>query len=502
MGRECRQFRYGRVGNQMPQHSIVSVEDLDFGCNGRLLAAAGNDGVRFWDVAAGEEVGFLPIGRHETAFFDPGGTRLFTYGRTGFRCWPVALLPGTAAPTVVVGAPECFLGTTGDGHFRATRDRDGKLVAITDFENRQVTILDRAQPSRWNVSWDGWNVSSLDLSPDGRWLALDCLGLGLRVWDVARNRPLSPPPAGMAEIGETVAGFSPDGRWLAASRHNDYRLWRVGHWEEAPRSIPRDSPGLFLIGHLAFTPDSRILAIVRASEEIQLIDVATFTEVARLLAPDARFIERLRFSPDGSQLAAATQNRVILLWDLRAVRAGLRAIGVDWDLPPSSQPDAASPGARLHVALFPDTIEAENLKLVDAENCQWNMRDTSPRGRGAWSNDRELFGTAAKNGYLELEVEIPQTGRYSLGIYFTKAPDCGLIAVSLDGKQLNKLFDGFHDHIVRSEKIDFGTIALAEGRHLIRFTSIGKNPRATDYHQAVDCLEFRQGGNENQRSRP
>jgi WD40 repeat protein len=487
-GRECRQLRYGRVGNQMPHHSIVSIEDLDFGWNGRLLAAAGNDGVRFWDVAAGEEVGFLPIGRHETAFFDQGGTRLFTYGRTGLRCWPVALKPATLPTTVMVGPPERLDSTTGDDGLRACRDRDGKLLAITDPVNHRVTILNRAQSSRRNVSRDDWNVLNIDMSPDGRWLALDCFPLGMRVWDVAGNRPLSPHPARMAEIGQTVASFSPDGRWLAAGRHNDYRIWRVGHWEEEPLTIQRDNPG-FWVGRLAFTRDGRILAIVRTNEEIELFDMATFTSVARLLAPDARHVECLRFSPDGGQLAVATENRVILLWDLRAVCEGLRATGVDWDLP-LAQPDAIRPGDRLRVAIFPDTMEAENLKLVAAENCQWNMRATTQRGRAAWSNDRELYGIAEKNGYIELEVDLPQTGRYQLGIYFTKAPDCGLIAVSLDGKTLHTQFDSFRDHIVRSEKIDFGTMTLDEGPHRIRFTSVGKNPDATHYHLAVDCLEW------------
>jgi WD40 repeat protein len=172
----------------------------------------------------------------------------------------------------------------------------------------------------------------MDLSPDGRWLAADCLGLGIRIWDVAGNRPLEPLPARMAEGGGGVAGFSPDGRWLVVSRQQDRGIWRVGHWEEEPRTLPKDNSGV-LVGPLAFTPDGRLLAIARTPVEIQLIDLATFQEVARLQAPDARFIIRLRFNPDGSRLAAATENRVIQLWDLRAIRRELSGMDLDWDLP-------------------------------------------------------------------------------------------------------------------------------------------------------------------------
>jgi WD40 repeat protein len=334
----------------------------------------------------------------------------------------------------------------------------------------------------------GATVSSFGLSPDGRWLALDYLREGVRVWDVAGDRLLEPPPAGIPDKGPAMGRFSPDGRWLVTSGQSDYRVWRVGHWEDPPVIIPRENSGT-MAGALAFSRDGRLLAILATPVEVQLIDLETFAELARLLAPDARFISGLRFSPDGRVLAAATDMRVIQLWDLRAIREELRGMGLDWDLPPYP-PNVRQPVDPLHLALFPDRIEAENLKLVGSENCKWDMRDTSPRGRGAWSNDRELFGEAEPGGYLEFELQVPQTGRYTLGISFTKAPDFGLVEVSLDGERLSKPVDGFHDSIVRSEKTDFGTMALDEGRHRLRFTAVGKNPKATQHHFAVDCLEF------------
>ena len=116
---------------------------------------------------------------------------------------------------------------------------------------------------------------------------------------------------------------------------------------------------------------------------------------------------------------------------------------------PRYPPHTLGPGEKLHLALFPDTIEAENLKVIATENCIGYMRDTSPHGRGVWSNDRELFGGAEKGGYLELEVNVPQKGPYALGIYFTKAPDFGVVEVSLDDQRLNTSFDGFNDCIIR-----------------------------------------------------
>jgi hypothetical protein len=41
---------------------------------------------------------------------------------------------------------------------------------------------------------------------------------------------------------------------------------------------------------------------------------------------------------------------------------------------------------------------------------------------------------------------------------------------------------------LRSDKVDFGALRLAAGRHRLRFTAVGKNRRASRSDLAVDCL--------------
>jgi hypothetical protein len=250
--------------------------------------------------------------------------------------------------------------------------------------------------------------------------------------------------------------------------------------------LPREHAG-FWSGPLAFSPDGRLLALARTPVEIQLVDLATFDEVARLLAPDARHIIGLRFSPDGGRLAANTENRIIQLWDLRTIGQALREMGLDEGLPAYS-PDPLLEG-RLHLVLHPDIIEAENLPVLAQMKCKWAMRDTSSRKGAKWSNSRELFGEADEGGYLELGLDVSRAGRYALTVIFTRGPDLGQVEVSVDGQRVGQPFDSFHEEIVRSEKIDFGTLPLQEGRHRLRFTALGKNPRASRCHLAVDCLE-------------
>jgi hypothetical protein len=314
--------------------------------------------------------------------------------------------------------------------------------------------------------------------------------VGVRVWDVASDRPVEPLPSGIGDRTFGQVAFSPDGRWLVDGWQANYLIRRVGHWEEIPHILPRENPGSDA-APAAFSPDSRLLAIAHTPVEVQLIDLTTFEEVARLLAPGAQYITRMRFSPDGSCLAVATENdKRIQLWDLRAIRRKLQQLGLDWELPPYP-PEGPQTSDHLHLVLLPDQIEAENLLVVTTERCRFDMRDTSARRQGVWSNDRELVGEAELGGYLEVEIDAPRTGNYTLGITFTQAPEFGIVAVSVDGKCVGEPFDGFAEKVCRCEKDAFGRLALMEGRHRLRFTAVGRNPRASAFHFAVDCLTLR-----------
>src|SRR5262249_52976789 len=202
-GQECRQLHYGRVGNRMS--SVRSgAGDLDYGCAARLLMACGNDGVRFWDVESGADIGPLPIGRHESAFFDAAGGRLFTYGRMELRCWPVAF--ASDRTTLRIGPPE-KLGVPGNERWaRIARDRTGGRLAVNDVDRQPVILLG---PTGKRTVAVGATVSGLDLSPDGRWLALEHGDDGVRIWDVPSLRPLEPQPARAADHGPALGRFSP-----------------------------------------------------------------------------------------------------------------------------------------------------------------------------------------------------------------------------------------------------------------------------------------------------
>src|SRR5262249_26228774 len=75
-------------------------------------------------------------------------------------------------------------------------------------------------------------------------------------------------------------------------------------------------------------------------------------EYARLEDPNEDRATGLAFSPDGARLVAIGESQALHVWDLRAIRAGLAARELDWDLPPLPPPTAES------AACLPLRVEA------------------------------------------------------------------------------------------------------------------------------------------------
>jgi WD40 repeat protein len=150
----------------------------------------------------------------------------------------------------------------------------------------------------------------------------------VRVWEAATGKKVWE-----WDMGDTEVAFSPDGHWLAlatgrfAPVGSECRLYHVGTWEPGPRvPLPRSSSSP---AKLLYSPDGKLLALAANATEVRLLEPDTLEEVATLMVPEPLLVSWMAFSPDGSQLAAAASSRV-QLWDLRAVRARLDTMGLDW----------------------------------------------------------------------------------------------------------------------------------------------------------------------------
>jgi hypothetical protein len=343
--------------------------------------------------------------------------------------------------------------------------------------------LDR--PAERTVIGNCPNIHSFALSPDGRLLAA-CQDktLEVKVWETANGRVVRRLPC-RQENGSAAIAFSPDGRWLVVGGLRDYRLFAVPSWKAGP-AFPKDRRE-FWAGPLAFSGDGCTLTLACSLLHLQLVDVDTRQTMATLSAPNAEFLQWVCLNPDGSQLAAVTQNHVVQLWDLRALRRQLRDLGLDWDRPPYKADNPRRSSAP-KVAIHHHTIEAEYWDVVAAADCPYSIQDMDPWGREHWSNGHQLFCSSRMGGFVEFELALPRSGRYALEVRLTRAPAYGLVEVTLDGKQMGKPFDGFQDRLVPPSRVPLGAVPLAAGSHRLRFTVVGKNPKAANYFMGIDCL--------------
>ena len=206
------------------------------------------------------------------------------------------------------------------------------------------------------------------LSPDGRYLATGCYDNKIRVWDVAKARPIQEFEAQGWSAAESIGprkavGFSPDGKWLATLGKDGVQIrettgWSVvkelksavaplgysadGKWLvtggtngmvfwSAADWSPRVLTNVFATGNaFALAPDGTKLACyyIRSEEinetaqaRIEFWDVRTST---RRVIEGTSFTQSLAISPDGKWLAYGNLRGEVCLWNLAAWAPGIR----------------------------------------------------------------------------------------------------------------------------------------------------------------------------------
>jgi WD40 repeat protein len=310
-GGECRTFRHDGAGKG-PWSGGISR-------NGRLLASTGDHGVAVWDLTSGRQIASLPGSASRSAFFHPTAPYLITSGADGLHRWPIQT---TGSGTVEIG-PSHSITRAGDFE-RSAISRDALTLAVTEGHSVRVLHFGQSAWQRRIEAQPGFSLF-LDVSPDGRWIVTGAWqGTGVNVWEARTGHLVKALPVN----GSANVGFSPDGKWLATVTGAVSQVWRVGSWQPAlvvRRDDPETPPG-----SMAFTPDGSVVALEQSRRVVRLIEVTTGRDVARLEAADVPLCTPLCFSRDGSLLATRGGPELLQVWDLRAIRRGLKAMNLDW----------------------------------------------------------------------------------------------------------------------------------------------------------------------------
>ena len=83
-------------------------------------------------------------------------------------------------------------------------------------------------------------------------------------------------------------------------------------------------------GGIEISPDGTLIAAAMSPIQVTLVDPKDGQILAVLEHPDRQLINGLAFSPDGNYLAVICTTHITQLWDLRAMRAELGKMNLDW----------------------------------------------------------------------------------------------------------------------------------------------------------------------------
>src|SRR5262249_51774289 len=130
---------------------------------------------------------------------------------------------------------------------------------------------------------------------------------------------------------QTLVFFTPDSRELIISRGDEFSFWDVQTLQPI-RRLRRDVT--LFPGHVAFSPDGKLMAVEMDPAVIHLKEVATGRTVARLEDPHGDPASWQGFAPDGTQLVVLSgRASAIHVWDFRAIRRRLKDMNLDWNWP-------------------------------------------------------------------------------------------------------------------------------------------------------------------------
>ncbi len=107
--------------------------------------------------------------------------------------------------------------------------------------------------------------------------------------------------------------FSPDGKLLATVTLGGTRLWDTATWRPVGPPLRSSQPGSESVD---FGPDNRTLAIAGGKGKVELWDVDRRRQLRELASPIGAPLATVRFSPDGSVIAAGgKEDNHVTLWD-------------------------------------------------------------------------------------------------------------------------------------------------------------------------------------------
>jgi WD40 repeat protein len=382
-----------RLFRSLPGHTS-RIWGITFSPDGQTMATGSSDQtVRLWDVATWSTREVLRGHGREiwTVAFTPDGQQLVTGAAfEPVMIWPVRVNRPKEIIENVFSRPifspdgSLFAAIGASNTLTLFRTDTAEPIGVIEGRNRPlvflpngrtlVTVGDGATLRRWDTGTRSFlsetklagtnNFSCYHLSPDGATLVTGSRSpltnnLTAQVWDAHMGTLRV--TLGQRLYPRNAVNFSPDGYWLATGCWGEVFLWDAHTLEPICKLWKQ---GMF-ISCLAFSPDSRLLAVGRADGTVNLWDVASH-QLAANLDRQAEGVKSIGFSPDSKTLAVYSVGNVAL-WNLATRYEVGRLL---YEGSPTFSPDGRllviySADSKLHLLrapLFPE-IEMDERRL-------------------------------------------------------------------------------------------------------------------------------------------
>ncbi len=138
--------------------------------------------------------------------------------------------------------------------------------------------------------------------------------------------------------------------------------------------------------------------------------------------------------------------------------------------------------------LGPDTAEGIWAQVVGTHACEYRAQDLGTAYSGGhqfWVQPCDL------NGWVDIALEIPKAGSYTVTAKYTKSWDYAIIQASMDGTALGPVVDTYAPSVVPGDAIPLGKLDLTAGRHVLRFQATGHHPDSKGYLMGIDHVVIR-----------
>ncbi len=137
-----------------------------------------------------------------------------------------------------------------------------------------------------------------------------------------------------------------------------------------------------------------------------------------------------------------------------------------------------------------ERFEAELLTVLTRKRCETVPQNMEGWGGLMWSQGKQLFCKARKNGFVKLVFTVSKSGSYRLRVLATAAPNFGIIRIALDRDARGLDFDLYSGRVCPSGSLELGTHELTAGKHSLRVTAVGKNAMSANYFIGLDAIDL------------